>query len=130
MAEKTRTSRLRKSLSNNTNDVKNTVFIKKISTNGTLSERASLLANQAEEVINGLLTEKKQDLNVLKMKRQRLLDFAPDSTESLIPKGYNDWDAKSWAMQLHDIDAEILEVLDSIDILESLIEELFTEVNE
>ena len=43
---------------------------------------------------------------------------------------YNDWDAKSWAMQLHDIDAEILEILDSIDILESLIEELFTEVSE
>lgn len=130
MTEKTRASRLRKSLSNNTDNVKNTVFIKKISTNGSLSERASLLANQAEEVINGLLTEKKQDLNVLKMKRQRLLDFAPDSTESLVPKGYNDWDAKSWAMQLHDIDVEILEILDSVDILESLIEELFTEVNE
>ena len=130
MTEKTRTSRLRKSLSNNTKDVKNTVFIKKINNNGTLSERASLLANQAEEVINGLLTEKKQDLNVLKMRRQRLLDFAPDSTESLIPKGYNDWDAKSWAMQLHDIDVEILEILDSVDILESLNEELFTEVDE
>lgn len=130
MEEKSRASRLRKSLSNNTDNVKNTVFIKKISTNGSLSERASLLANQAEEVINGLLTEKKQDLNVLKMKRQRLLDFAPDSTESLVPKGYNDWDAKSWAMQLHDIDVEILEILDSVDILESLIEELFTEVNE
>ena len=129
MAEK-RTSRLKQSLSNNTDDVKNTVFIKKINTNGTLSERASLLANQAEEVINGLLIEKKQDLNVLKMKRQRLLDFAPDSTESLIPKGYTDWDANSWAMQLHDIDAEILEILDSIDILESLIEELFTEISE
>ena len=128
MAEK-RTPRIKQSLLNDTNDVKNTVFIKKINTNGTLSERASLLANQAEEVINGLLTEKKQDLNILKMRRQKLLDFAPDSTESLIPKGYNDWDAKSWAMQLHDIDVEILEVLDSIDILKSLIEELFTEIS-
>ena len=129
MVEKNRTSRIKQALLNDTNDVKNTVFIKKINTNGTLSERASLLANQAEEVINGLLTEKKQDLNILKMRRQRLLDFAPDSTESLIPKGYNDWDAKSCAMQLHDIDVEILEILDSIDILESLIEELFTEVS-
>ena len=97
----------------------------------TLRSRATQVSNLIENSIkqNSIALDTK--ISDLEMKRANLLDFAPDTTDSLRPgNGKTKEDAAKFAKTLLEIDYELRELKIQKDLVEKELSELFDEVDE
>lgn len=103
-------------------------FKQLISSNGSdvLKRRADQIVSAAEIAQQNLVNMFKQKKTELELKIADLTDLAPDSTDSLRP-GSKDWNAETWAKELHAAKSELYSVNISLEVAEKTYMEYFKE---
>lgn len=100
-----------------------------VTTQGALASRATQMSNLAENSLKALGIKLDSDISALDMERAQLLDFAPDTTDSLRPgagKG-GKFNSDEWAARLVKLNYDERELKIQRGIVTSLIDELFTD---
>lgn len=98
-----------------------------------LSSRASQLESLVKNSVEKNRINLDSKIAELKMERTLLLDFAPETTDSLRPGNGEKFDSKysdEWAAKLFKIDYDLRELLIQKDIIDKEAEELFGEIDE
>ena len=98
----------------------------------TLASRATQLSNLVENAVKQNLIKIEGQISNLEMERASLLDFAPNTTDSLRPGNGKDGEFKpeAWAKRLLQIDYDLRELKIQKDLVEKELSELFDEVDE
>ena len=91
-----------------------------------LKKRATMIATNIEIEQTNYINSLKQEIMKTEMKIQDLLDFAPDSTDSLRPASKN-FNAKQWVKELNEANMNLYELKISLELAEKTFEELFVE---
>lgn len=98
-----------------------------------LSSRASQLESLVKNSVEKNRIKINSKIAELNMERTLLLDFAPESTDSLRPGNGRKFDSSysdEWAEKLLKIDCDLYDLLIQKDIIEKETEELFGEIDE
>lgn len=95
----------------------------------TLASRATQLSNLVENAVKQNLIKIEGQISNLEMERASLLDFAPNTTDSLRPGNGNDGEFKpeAWAKRLLQIDYDLRELKIQKTLIDAEQKELFTE---
>lgn len=97
----------------------------------TLKSRAAQLSKLVENSVKQNAITLDTQISDLEMKRAKLLDFAPDTTDSLRPgNGKGVEDAAKFAKSLLEIDYSLRELKIQKDLVNKEIEELFSEADD
>ena len=91
-----------------------------------LRKRATMVATNLEIEQTNWINTLKQEIMKLEMKIQDLVDFAPDSTDSLRPASKN-FDPKEWVKELNSAKVELYESKIALEIAEEVYEEFFAD---
>lgn len=98
-------------------------------TSNTLKRRAELVATQAEIAQQTIVNNLRNKISRLKLRMDKLVDLAPDSTDSL-QVGSNNWDPVEWADKLQSIRWELKQTEEQLKIAENTYDEFFKEIEE
>lgn len=95
----------------------------------TLASRATQLSNLVENAVKQNLIKIEGQISNLEMERASLLDFAPNTTDSLRPGNGKDGEFKpeAWANRLLQIDYDLRELKIQKTLIDAEQKELFTE---
>lgn len=95
----------------------------------TLSSRATQLSNLVENAVKQNLIKIEGQISNLEMERASLLDFAPNTTDSLRPGNGKDgeFNPEAWAKRLLQIDYDLRELKIQKTLIDAEQKELFTE---
>ena len=94
------------------------------SSSDVLRKRATMVATNLEIEQTNWINSLKQDIMKLEMKIQDLVDFAPDSTDSLRPAS-KDFDPKQWVKELNEAKVELYMNKMALGLAEEVYKELF-----
>ena len=84
-----------------------------------LKKRATMIATNLEIEQTNWINTLKQQVMKLEMKIQDLVDFAPDSTDSLRPASKN-FDPKEWVKELNGAKIELYEAKIALELAEEV----------
>ena len=95
----------------------------------TLASRATQLSNLVENAVKQNLIKIEGQISNLEMERASLLDFAPNTTDSLRPGNGKDgeFNPEAWAKRLLQIDYDLRELKIQKTLIDAEQKELFTE---
>lgn len=95
----------------------------------TLASRATQLSNLVENAVKQNLIKIEGQISNLEMERASLLDFAPNTTDSLRPGNGKDgeFNPEAWAKRLLQIDYDLRELKIQKTLIDAEHKELFTE---
>lgn len=104
-----------------------TKFQQIIASNNAYSKRSKSIEQKAkiaqESIVNSLKNKKAN----LELKVEDLLDFAPESKDSLRP-GSADWDAQTWAIELQNIKTDLANTQLQLEIAENTLNDYFVDL--
>jgi len=95
----------------------------------TLKRRAGSIATKADIAAQTVVNELKNHVSSLELKIDQLVDFAPDSTDSLTI-GAKDWNPDQWARELQKTKWELYLAKEQLKIAEETYKEYFTNTEE
>ena len=95
----------------------------------TLASRATQLSNLVENAVKQNLIKIEGQISNLEMERASLLDFAPNTTDSLRTGNGKDgeFNPEAWAKRLLQIDYDLRELKIQKTLIDAELKELFTE---